>query len=282
MENLMSHSSSPFLTRFGGFLAATAIRSWMKTLDFRALFYDQRADPATPRQEPRIYVFWHEYILFPLYLRGHCDLAMLLSRHQDADILERVAYQLGFDCVRGSTNRGSAAALRELIHRGQHMHLAITPDGPRGPRRILAQGPIYLASKLQIPLVPIGLGYDQPWRAKSWDQFAIPRPFSRARLILGPTLSIPPNLKRSETENCRQRLEHLLNGLTCDAEAWANSGIRRQGEVVGQPQGRHLASKFNQLSKASSSISEEPSDLQLLKIPDKHPKIEPFDQSEAG
>ena len=56
------------------------------------------------------------------------------------------------------------------------MNLTITPDGPRGPRRQLAQGPVYLASKLGMPIVAMGFGYDRPWRFNSWDRFAIPRP----------------------------------------------------------------------------------------------------------
>ena len=212
----------------------------MSTLEYRGLFYDRTVDTAYCDSPPRIYVFWHEYILMPLYLRGHCDLAMLLSRHRDADILERVAYHMGFDCVRGSTNRGGAAALRELVRRGRHMHIAITPDGPRGPRRQLAQGPVYLASKLQLPIVPMGFGYDRPWRAKSWDRFAVPRPFSQGRAIVGPEFRIPPNLDRAETEVWRLRVEQLLNDLTVEAETWAESGERRTGEVVARRQARPL------------------------------------------
>ena len=78
---------------------------------------------------------------------------MLLSRHRDAEILSYAAYHLGFDFVRGSTNRGGAAALRQLLAKSRHMHLTITPDGPRGPRRHMAPGPIFLASKLGLPLV---------------------------------------------------------------------------------------------------------------------------------
>ena len=69
---------------------------------------------------------------------------MLLSRHRDAEILSYAAYHLGFDFVRGSTNRGGVAALRELLAKSRHMHLTITPDGPRGPRRQLAPGCVYL------------------------------------------------------------------------------------------------------------------------------------------
>jgi lysophospholipid acyltransferase (LPLAT)-like uncharacterized protein len=157
---------------------------------------------------------------------------MLLSQHRDAEILARVAYHLGFDCVRGSTYRGGARAIWELFDRSKRQHLTITPDGPRGPRRQMAPGPVFLASRLQLPLVLMGFGYDRPWRAKSWDRFAIPRPYSRARAVIGPPLMIPRDLNRSQIEQCRRRVEHLLNCFTSEAEAWAAAGSRKAGEVV--------------------------------------------------
>jgi hypothetical protein len=132
--------------------------------------------------------------------------------------------------VRGSTRRGGAAALRKLLDEGELNHLAITPDGPRGPRRRLAQGPIYLASKLQMPLVLLGFGYDRPWRARSWDRFAVPRPGSRARAVVSPEIHVPAGLDRGEQEHFRMRVEGLLNRLTSEAEAWAASGRRKLGQ----------------------------------------------------
>ena len=229
-----------FLTGLGGLVASEAIRAWMSTLDYRAVFYDRSVDPIHGVNGPRIYIFWHENILIPLYQRGHCHLAMLLSQHGDADILARVAHHMGFDCVRGSTYRGGARAIWELFERSRRQHLTITPDGPRGPRRQLAQGPIYLASRLQLPLVVMGFGYDRPWRVNSWDKFAIPRPFSRARAVIGPPLRLPPDLDRADLEHCRHRVERLLESLSCEAEAWAAGGSRKVGELVIHPQSAPL------------------------------------------
>ena len=233
MEN-----SLPLSLRWAGLLASNGISTWMSTLEYRALYYDQSVDATFGCRRPRIYVFWHENILVPLYLRGHCDLAMLLSRHRDADVLARMAYHMGFDCVRGSSNRGSAAALLDMTRRGKHMHLAITPDGPRGPRRKLAIGPIYLASRTGLPIVALGFGADRPWRAKSWDRFAVPRPFSQVRGVISPEVYIPADLDREQLEVRRQGVERLLTDLTVESEDWAASGTRRPGEVVIRPQAR--------------------------------------------
>ncbi len=234
---------SPFRMRAGGFAAAAGIRALMSTLDYQGLFYDRSVDAVYASAHTRIYVFWHEYLLMPLALRGHCNLTMLLSKHRDADVLFRLAHHMGFDCVRGSTYSGATAALMELSRVGKQMHMAITPDGPRGPRRELAQGPVFLASRLGLPIVPMGFGLDRPWRAKSWDRFAIPRPCSRARGVVGPEIYIPPNLDREELEVRRQGVERLLNELTTEAEAWATSGERRLGQFPVHRQGRILGPK---------------------------------------
>jgi len=197
--------TSRVLINAGGLLSAATIRAWMSTLDYRVAFYDPLVDPANfGGSGQKIYIFWHEFILFPIFLRGHCNLSMLLSRHRDAEMLSRAAHHLGFDFVRGSTYRGGLSALRELLRKSRSMHLTITPDGPRGPRRRLAQGPIYLSSKLGMPLVLLGLGYDHPWRLQSWDRFAVPRPYSRARAVISPPIYVPPDLDRGATEHYRQ------------------------------------------------------------------------------
>jgi hypothetical protein len=118
------------------------------------------------------------------------------------------------------------------------MNLAITPDGPRGPRRQLAAGCIYASSRLGIPLVPIGLGYDRPWRSRrAWDQFAVPRPYSRARALVGPMVQIPLDVDRQGVERYRLRVERMLNVFTVRAEEWAASGTRYLDQYPAWKQG---------------------------------------------
>lgn len=224
----------PVFWRMAAFAGIKTLDTWMSTLNYRMFRYDAAADPGDATfRGPVIFVFWHEYIPFPVYTRPHSRLAMLLSQHQDAEILSHVAGFAGLDTVRGSTSRGGTSALKELVARGRGMSLAITPDGPRGPRRKLAQGCIYLSSRLQIPIVPLGIGYDRPWRNRSaWDQFAIPRPFSRCRAVLGPRIQIPPNLSREEIEGHRVWIEHQLEYLTTKAENWAEGIINVGGSEI--------------------------------------------------
>lgn len=224
---------SKALIRATGLLVSMGVHTLMSSLDYRVAYYDPVIDPAYLNDgKRRIYIFWHEYIQFFVYLRKHCHLTMLLSKHSDADVLEELAHLLGFDCVRGSTNRGGLQALREMMRkeRRQHFHLTITPDGPRGPRRTLAPGCVYLASKLQIPIVAMGVGYDKPVRFNSWDKFAIPRPGTRARCIPSADIIVPPNIDKEGIEHFRKKIENILNVLSDEAEAWATSGKSYENE----------------------------------------------------
>lgn len=245
-----------FFWRAAGYGCICSLNAWMSTLSYKTYRYQREADPADEHfAGPVIFVFWHEYIPFPVYCRPHSDLAMLLSQHQDAEILSHVARYAGLQTVRGSTSRGGTAALRELINRGSGMSLAITPDGPRGPRRKLAQGCIYLSSRLGIPVVPIGVGYDRPWRNnRSWDRFAFPRPFSRCRVILGPRIQIPADAPREDIESHRQFVEKQLNDLSNQAEDWAMRKFELPGADLlyrSPPRGRNYSQDASVVTKAS-------------------------------
>src|SRR5205814_10593948 len=77
----------------------------------------------------------------------------------------------------------------------------------------------------------MGFGYDRPWRLRTWDRHAIPRPLSRARAVISPAIYVPSDLDRGGIESYRVQVERVLNRLTLEAEAWAESGTRKVEEV---------------------------------------------------
>lgn len=203
----------------------------MDTVDFKWAYYDPEIDPAREDQH-FILLFWHEHILCPIFIRRHSDVTMLISPHEDAEIVGQIARLVGMQCVRGSSFDDGPKAVKQLLTLKEHKILAFTPDGPRGPRRRLAPGAIFMASRLQMPIVLLGVGYDRPWRANSWDRFAIPRPFSRGRIITSPFLQVPKRLGKDDREYFRLKMEKLLNDLTSLAENWAVSGDSILGESI--------------------------------------------------
>src|SRR5207302_49656 len=93
-----------------------------------------------------------------------------------------------------------------------------------GPRRVVQPGAVYIASRTGMKLIPVGIGYHRPWRLKSWDRFAMPKPFARARCILGEPIIVPPNLRTAGLEEYRQRVQVEMDRLNAAAEAWAATG----------------------------------------------------------
>lgn len=103
-----------------------------------------------------IFAFWHSrQLMMPLAYRG-ARIHILISRHRDGELIQRIVAYFGFRAVRGSTTRGGAAALRELVQLGRSgADLAITPDGPKGPRQVAQMGVIHLAKATGLPIVPV-------------------------------------------------------------------------------------------------------------------------------
>ena len=221
----------PLKLRMMGQATALILPRAISLLDTKIVHYDRSADPARPEyNEHMVFSFWHEFIGVILPRWGHTPLSILASQHRDGEWVSQTALSLGLRIVRGSSTRGGASAIRQLKKQCQETSLAITPDGPRGPRRKMAIGPVFMASRLGMPLVPLGIGVNDSWRLKTWDSFAIPKPFSRVRIIFGPKIDVPRKAKREELESIRQSTEDLMNDLSDEAESWAYSGQKMVGE----------------------------------------------------
>jgi hypothetical protein len=188
-------SEHPAVYAAVGWTGWLAVRAWLGTLRLRVFFEDPTTHPTEGTQRC-IYALWHETLLFPTWLFSHCNIRVLISRHRDGEYITRIVQRLGYEVIRGSTTRGAVPALREIM-RGDK-HLAITPDGPRGPRRVLQQGTAYLAARTGMPIVPVGTALSRAWRARSWDQFVLPKPFARAACYLGPPIHVPATLGDAE------------------------------------------------------------------------------------
>jgi hypothetical protein len=201
-------------------LASGVIRWWLGSTRFHYVVDDPAADP---RHAPvrGIYLFWHETMLFPAYTHGRHGFAVLVSRHRDGELIARILKMLGFSVVRGSTTRQGLSALRGLMRSGKGCHLAITPDGPQGPRRIVQQGAIYLASRTGMPIWPTGFAFRHCWRVGSWDRMALPKPGTAGVCVVGTPIYLPADLSMEQIEVERQRVQGAMDGVQARAEAQA-------------------------------------------------------------
>jgi lysophospholipid acyltransferase (LPLAT)-like uncharacterized protein len=214
----------PVLIKTLGLAGSCAVRLWMGTLRYRYRPLGPNMDPRRPELKGRyIYAFWHENILLPAYHYGRPDIRVLISQHADGQLIAEICRHLRFRLVRGSTTRGGVEAVRRMLRVGRHSHLAITPDGPRGPRRQVQMGLIYLAARTELPIVPIGIGFQRPWRLRSWDRFALPRPWSLSTCVTAEPIIVPANADKDKLEHYRRQVERTMRHVTALAEQLADA-----------------------------------------------------------
>src|SRR5262249_38993092 len=206
---------NPWLIAWLGLVVAWLVRLWFGTVPYHFRSIKEGVAPHDPQLSTRyIYAFWHENLLVIAGRHRRRDIRVLISRHADGELIAEACRHLGFSLVRGSTTRHAVEALRQMLRGGDSAHLAITPDGPRGPRRRVQPGIVYLASRTGMPIVPAGIAYDRPWRMRSWDRFALPRPFSRAVCVLDEPIVVPPDCDGEQLEVWPQRAQQARAAST--------------------------------------------------------------------
>lgn len=214
----------PGLIKLVAFAAALLIKVWMSTVRLRIRMFDRTADPDNPRcPGPCLHAFWHEGLLALTSTTYQNPVYALISQHADGELIAQIIRFLNLRAVRGSTTRGGAQAVVELLERARIAHLALTPDGPKGPRRVVQRGVVFLASRSGLPVAPYGIAFSKAWRAKSWDRFAVPLPFSTIYGVVGPLMRLPRELTRAQQESFRVELEKRLLAVTAEAEVWAGT-----------------------------------------------------------
>ena len=166
-----------------------------------------------------ILAFWHaQQLMIPAGYRG-TGAHVLISQHGDGEIIARIIARFGHQAVRGSSTRGGAGALRSLIKLGRSgKDLAVTPDGPKGPRQVAKLGVVQLAKATGLPIVPLAFACSTKRRFSSWDRFMVPYPFSRGLFLYGKPMFVSREGDDVALEADRLMLETELNRLTEEAE----------------------------------------------------------------
>ncbi|HXV13764.1 MAG TPA: lysophospholipid acyltransferase family protein [Candidatus Krumholzibacteria bacterium] len=171
-----------------------------------------------------VYAFWHGRLLPLAYLHRGDAARVLASEHHDGELLGRTVRYLGLGYVRGSSTRGGTKAilaLADAVRAGYDV--ALTVDGPRGPRFEVKPGVVEVAKLTGGAIVPVSTGSRRRRVFASWDAFELPAPFSRVVVEYGPAIRVRPDAGREEMEGKRRELEESLRRLTesCDREAHA-------------------------------------------------------------
>jgi lysophospholipid acyltransferase (LPLAT)-like uncharacterized protein len=211
------------LQRFAGWLIANSLRCLTATIRYQV--DDQTGFFNQPSGRPAIYACWHNrlalclklYYRFALPRNPTKGMAAMVSASKDGALLAGALEAYGVQPVRGSSSRRGRQALLELTSWAERGYdLAITPDGPRGPRYVIQEGAVALAQLTGLPIV--ACAFEVRWKItlKSWDRFQIPLPFSRCRISVAPIVRVPRNATDEEREAIRKKLEDSLRKITVD------------------------------------------------------------------
>lgn len=199
------------------FLGFNAVRLIGGSLKLEVQGWEQYKD----HDAKLIFCGWHgKSLIFANYFRKR-GYWVIISNSNDGDIQNEIFCRLGYQTIRGSTAReGVRAALQGVRKLKEGGTMAITVDGPRGPSGVVQGGVMLMAHKSGAGLVPVGFSAKSAWYARSWDKYMIPKPFSKARMILGEAIPIPEKASEEEIEQLRLKLESEIKRLEALADDW--------------------------------------------------------------
>ena len=212
-------TANSFLQSMLGWIAANYIRFVYITSQWSEEGREH-ANTLTKNGKPYIAAFWHGRLLMaPTGWKKHVPLSVMISKHRDGELISRTVNHFGVATIRGSTARGGTKALRESLKAIQKGHnVAITPDGPRGPRMRAQIGIILLAKLSGAPIIPATYSVSRRKLLSSWDRFIIALPFSRGIYLWGVPIHVANDASDSALEAARIKLEKSINLLTEEAD----------------------------------------------------------------
>jgi len=205
--------------RLGPWLIRLLGRTW------RIERFGEEHHPASSgKGEKVIYAFWHGRLLPLTFTHRNQQIQILISRHRDGEIIRRITEELGFGSVRGSTGKGGGRAILQMVRRGREgLDLAITPDGPRGPREKAQGGVVRIAQRSGLSVLPLASASSRGWVLRSWDRFRIPAPFARVAVGYGPAIAVPRELDPEAAESFRRDVEVGIARCTEEADRRAGA-----------------------------------------------------------
>ncbi|MEI7602304.1 MAG: lysophospholipid acyltransferase family protein [Opitutae bacterium] len=192
------------------FPLALFFRLWLATLRIQSNF-----KPQIDEAGPVIIMLWHERLFIsPLISQNFLGrpVTALISTSRDGGWLVAFFKIMGLHAVRGSSSKRGASALIELTRNVKDgRNAGVTPDGPKGPRRVCKPGAVALAKITRRPFLLLGINFHRAIKLKSWDQFSIPLPFSKVDIHFE-TVACPQ--REENDEEVALRIQNRLNEIS--------------------------------------------------------------------
>ena len=148
---------------------------------------------------------------------------LMCSQSRDGEAMARIEEGLGFRVARGSSGKGGARALVEMIKAQREdsgLNSCLAIDGSRGPRGVAQLGIITLAQKTGSVLLPVAGSTPHCWRwDRSWDRTVIPKWGATVAVRAADPIPVPAKLSPEELEALRLRVETTMLRLHTELDA---------------------------------------------------------------
>lgn len=198
--------------RWASAVVGVGVRVLARTWRVREVHQSQ-GDIVRQHERPVIFCLWHSELLCHMWNFRALGIVVLISEHGDGEIAARAAESMGYRTIRGSSRRSAERALLSLAREVEGgAHVAVTPDGPRGPAESFAPGALIAAQRSGAPIVLLRAVVDRAWRLRSWDRFTIPKPFAHVTIYVGDPLFVRASSLR-EAAGEGSRFQALMRAL---------------------------------------------------------------------
>lgn len=179
-----------------------------------------------------VLALWHQNLLGTLcaYTKRKIPFVVIVSASDDGEHIAYPIRKLGHITARGSSSKKGVQALLEAVRKMKTpLPAAITVDGPRGPSKSIKLGIFQLARLSQSPILPFVCRAENFWSfPNSWDQFRLPKPFSRLICVYGAPIEVK---KDSDSEHYKKETKQLKDALiSCEDKALEYLGQRTKKE----------------------------------------------------
>ena len=176
------------------------------------------------RGKGRLFALWHGRLLVGTCTHDGRGVSVLVSPSDDGSLVTSLLGRLDFEVIRGSSSRGGARAVREMLRLlDEGRTVVLTPDGPRGPRHSMNPGLAWMARSSGVRVVPVGIVCDRAWYLNSWDAFTVPKPGARVVVEYGELLEIGPGSDEETRTAFTEAVREAL--MQAEERAFARLGI---------------------------------------------------------
>ncbi len=176
-------------------------------------FYDCKVINYPKNLNGCLFALWHSRQCGVYGIPEREKLHCLISRSRDGEIIAAAAESLGIKTVRGSQKKGGTQASLEILDvLKEGNNVAITIDGPKGPKEVVKKGIVEIAKLSGVPIVPFA--WYSPSKGfiklKTWDDFCFPLFCKKLCLLCGEPIYVDKDADDNAIEKIRKQVEDDL------------------------------------------------------------------------